>query len=466
MDHNVNYNIPATTLPLEIIDTIIDELHDEPVCLENCSLVSKKFVSRAQKHLFSTIRLIFPEKPTRHVALGLLGAFIDNPGLARHVQNLYLERYFEGVWDVALNDYRRITDEVLPRLFGNISSLKVFSLRGGLTGYPYMPQWRESNHLGCLSPTLIAALFRMLQTNKVAELSIQCISNFPVGLIPMTCPHLTRFLLDSLDSDHPLDHAVIYGSHLTSGDGTSSHSVLPNSRLDALQIDGGSGAAARTLYHASCSPSRLTLYHLRELVLRSKSDSMREVAADIIANAATSLETFHWDYNYDNQFEEFENGLVDLGMTTGLRFFRVAFYHDQYSEPFHLLWVSQTLAAIKGHNHLQEVVIALSYSLYEVHGDEWNECEDWASSFDQLLTGPGFGQLRRVAIRLRFYDFEGEDPPATDCAYVTKLLEEKLPLLRDSGLLSIWSATDSEGLMDGYLDFVNNDGWNATDEIV
>ena len=42
-------------LPAEILDYIIDYLHNEEVTLRNCCLVSKSWVPRARKHLFDDI---------------------------------------------------------------------------------------------------------------------------------------------------------------------------------------------------------------------------------------------------------------------------------------------------------------------------------------------------------------------------------------------------------------------------
>jgi hypothetical protein len=43
------------SLPQEILDLIIDRLHDKPATLKACCLVSKAWVQRAQKHLFIRI---------------------------------------------------------------------------------------------------------------------------------------------------------------------------------------------------------------------------------------------------------------------------------------------------------------------------------------------------------------------------------------------------------------------------
>ena len=47
----------SCTLPPEILDLIIDHLHDEPATLKICCVVSKPWVPRARKHLFADIEL-------------------------------------------------------------------------------------------------------------------------------------------------------------------------------------------------------------------------------------------------------------------------------------------------------------------------------------------------------------------------------------------------------------------------
>ena len=48
--------MPNTRLPQEILDHIVDLLHDKPETLKRCCLVSRSWVARARKHLFADIR--------------------------------------------------------------------------------------------------------------------------------------------------------------------------------------------------------------------------------------------------------------------------------------------------------------------------------------------------------------------------------------------------------------------------
>ena len=45
-------------LPAEILDYIIDHLHDTEDALRNCSLVSKSWIPRTRTHLFADVKLI------------------------------------------------------------------------------------------------------------------------------------------------------------------------------------------------------------------------------------------------------------------------------------------------------------------------------------------------------------------------------------------------------------------------
>ena len=46
----------SPSLPPEILDHIIDSLHDDPKTRRNCCLVAKSWIPRTRKHLFSYIR--------------------------------------------------------------------------------------------------------------------------------------------------------------------------------------------------------------------------------------------------------------------------------------------------------------------------------------------------------------------------------------------------------------------------
>ena len=52
------------SLPSEILDIIVDHLHDEPTALKACCLVSKSWVPRTQRHLFDSVEFLSKSGPT------------------------------------------------------------------------------------------------------------------------------------------------------------------------------------------------------------------------------------------------------------------------------------------------------------------------------------------------------------------------------------------------------------------
>ncbi|RDB26581.1 hypothetical protein Hypma_005656 [Hypsizygus marmoreus] len=443
MEHTApaDHPIVRIVLPLEIVDAIIDELHDDPDSLKHCSLVSRQFVSRSQKHLFSFIEFVFPKKPMRahHPAQRMLDIFRNNPGLARNVNHLHLKSYFEGFWDERAQEYCRVADETLPGLFICLNVLQTFSIDGawGLTNSRDLT---DKRHLNDISPHLTSALFQMFRSTDVADITIENITNFPLGHIASTCPHLKRLSIGDIDSFYPLDDAIIYGSHLTFEDNVHEKLALSTpGRLMTLQIDDRSVHAMEKLYAYTMLPhSHLTLSHVRELTLHGHKLSMREVAATVITDAASSLEEFSWDHNYHVVFADFRYEPINFGKTTRLRILRFAFVHDARFEPIQLFWVSQVLTATRGHNNLEEIILVLNVDLDDVHDDQWRECTEWAPSFDSLLTSPGFDHLRRVSFFIHFTEVDLEGPlPMDEYVTINERLEQRLPRLQEAGLLTV-----------------------------
>ncbi|RDB15525.1 hypothetical protein Hypma_004265 [Hypsizygus marmoreus] len=441
-DDSISTGARRTELPNEVIHIIIDQLQDEESYLKMCSLVSKQFVSRAQKHLFCTIELLFPQRFTHHPARALLDIFDINPSLARHVENLDIVDYFEGVWDSRRQEYHKMVDEILPRLFRHFLCLRSFSL----VGAPALTRSVTSTdrkHLHDLSPHLMSALFQMFRSNKVTDIALESITNFPMDHLASTCPHLQRLSLESLDSFSSLDTAVLYGNLV------EIQTQAANRGLQALKFDDGSALAAQKLCEGASRPgSCLTLAHLQSLVLHGHSESMREAAAQIIVDAASFLEEFHWDHNFHVVFADFHSTPIDLGVTMNLRVLRWAGVHAGDEQPDHLYWIYESLSGIQEHNRLEEIVIVLFCHLSDIQESEWGESADWAASFDSLLASPKFGFLRRVVIFVDFSNIEDRDPlPTEEYVRIDKCLEDRLPLLRERGVLSIdWIVSDgSEG---------------------
>ena len=53
-----------SNLPCEILDHIVDLLHDSQTPLRNCCLVSKPWVARTRRHLFAEVEFQTAESPS------------------------------------------------------------------------------------------------------------------------------------------------------------------------------------------------------------------------------------------------------------------------------------------------------------------------------------------------------------------------------------------------------------------
>ncbi|KAJ7726716.1 hypothetical protein DFH07DRAFT_236345 [Mycena maculata] len=82
-------------IPQELVDKIIDEIHESPSSLQSCALVAHSFLSQSQMHLFARMELKenSPSSPRRFSDL-----ISASPHLALHVRSLDLECHSEN-WE-------------------------------------------------------------------------------------------------------------------------------------------------------------------------------------------------------------------------------------------------------------------------------------------------------------------------------------------------------------------------------
>ena len=72
-----------SSLPPELLDLVVDHLHDEPIALAACCLVSKSWVPRARRHLFA--RVDFNGRTTTRSIESWMRAFPDPSNSPAHL---------------------------------------------------------------------------------------------------------------------------------------------------------------------------------------------------------------------------------------------------------------------------------------------------------------------------------------------------------------------------------------------
>ena len=176
-------------LPPEILDLVVDNLHDQPTTLEACCVVSKSWIPRARRHLFAHVEL-----NTFGPSIGLWMTVFPDPlnSPAHYTRTLTVTGLrFEAGTD----------DEVTPwlRAFYNVVDLRVETLG-----------WSDPELFRGLSPnirslrlvapmTRPSAMFGLIYSFPLLEdLTLLSLSSEPGDdgwVIPSTLPTPTRSLL-------------------------------------------------------------------------------------------------------------------------------------------------------------------------------------------------------------------------------------------------------------------------------
>ena len=150
-------------LPPELLDLIVDNLHDEQTTLQACCLVSKSWIPRARKHLFAHIWF----HPTYRPMIQSWKRTFPDPSNspAHHVSSLFLRGVRTsglgdpdvGPWIRSFNRVRTLRAELKSVMLDQVSLVQLHgfsptlkSLRLGLTNIPLS----EVFNLVCSFPLL------------------------------------------------------------------------------------------------------------------------------------------------------------------------------------------------------------------------------------------------------------------------------------------------------------------------
>lgn len=160
-------------IPQELIDLIIDFNHGDKQTLRACSLTSRAFVAPSQFHLFSRIKLILSDSPTREaIPWNLLGhtfqKFHAMISVSPHIASLVtsLEVYFDTTY------YRRaIVDTTnVVAVFKSLTSLKRYVVSAGF----------DSIDLAfCEDDSLSRAIFNEVLSVGLVELCLDGVEAIP-----------------------------------------------------------------------------------------------------------------------------------------------------------------------------------------------------------------------------------------------------------------------------------------------
>ena len=179
------------SLPPEILDLIVDNLHDQLVTLKACCLVSKSWVPRSRSHIFAHIEL------SLRFIRSWMKAFPDPSNTPiHHTRNLHLRIRNLGVLPIKvcarICSFRRIQELSVSNFgWGELHSVSFVQLRG-------LSPTLKSLHLSTSAGTPISDIVYLICSfPSLKDLSLHSVreSDTDVWAAPPTSPNFTGFLL-------------------------------------------------------------------------------------------------------------------------------------------------------------------------------------------------------------------------------------------------------------------------------
>ncbi|RDB26577.1 hypothetical protein Hypma_005652 [Hypsizygus marmoreus] len=450
--------IHSLPVPVEIVELIIDELHDDTYTLKHCALVARAFRRCSQKHLYRYLAIKFSNHPTPdHEARGLLDALTEHPHLARSVRHLRIWNYLEGFFDPGAKRWVQITDDILIRIFQKLPSLcfLAFSASQMMYDFSVHPPQISWSHL---SPPLVLALTTMLRSSPITSIIIQGFTHLPITDIAINSLHLERLSLSYTDTpltwDDDDDSWLIPDLEIPIPlEATASNTTGDKNFLESLTMDDYSVLTVHELCRSAVLPhSKLSLLHLREVVVHNSTRYMADLPDRIMEIASGSLETLCWkcpDYTW---YTERHVEIDAPAIPPEIRSLRLLFDHFHGVTPHHMSYVCEALEEIAGGNKLEEILLVLGMEAPSDQNDVWCESVDWTAWFDELLTGVNeFPHMRRVTIFIQHPSLceHSQCVPVARYDEINRRLERMLCLLHARGTLSVqWMVAAVEESMD------------------
>ena len=198
----------SLSLPPEILDLIIDHLHDEPTTLRACCLVSKSWIPRARIHFFNRVEF----HSTGPTIESWTEAFPDpSNSPAHYTRSLHLNNF--NTVTVAISDARPWVHS-----FNNIIDLQVVTVglsdhRISFTQFHGLSPTLKSLHLfysfALLSEVLdFICSFPLLEDLSLCSVRFRAIDNADKWNDPSTSPKFTGSLLLS-GSNHIITRKLL-----------------------------------------------------------------------------------------------------------------------------------------------------------------------------------------------------------------------------------------------------------------
>lgn len=183
----------TSALPQELIDDIVDHLHDNPSALGVCSLTNPIFLDAARTHLFRAVSLS-PFRGAAKRCAQLEDLLANDPALTRYIQHLRL------VEDSSIASAWLRAEVSLPSLLRRLADAR--SLAG-----LYIHGPTSSSIVWNVLPVVTqAALIDIISSPSMRTLRLERVTNLPYQLLHSIGPFISQmvFLQSTLEEDSEL----------------------------------------------------------------------------------------------------------------------------------------------------------------------------------------------------------------------------------------------------------------------
>ncbi|RDB18967.1 hypothetical protein Hypma_014413 [Hypsizygus marmoreus] len=273
---------PSTGLPQELLDKIIDDLHDEPEALKHCALASNLLLRRSQSHLFFTIRVFHPKDSSR-----LLAVLKNKCHIYQHIREL-----------VICKDERGSRDLDLIHVLRMLASLELLAIQGDYI------KWHR-----LFTKETTDALIHLVRQPSVTTLRISGVLLVPFGFLAVH-KHLSSLHLHF--SILAFTHTLPLVSKMT----TDSFEVTP---WDTLSVMDATTLAALTRSNALFSKIKvLSFYNAKVL---------GHLALAVMQASCLTLEVITIRQAYSRTAASDQTNLYMVNFSTMPNLRRIAFHY-------------------------------------------------------------------------------------------------------------------------------------------
>ncbi|KAH6906540.1 hypothetical protein BKA70DRAFT_1287952 [Coprinopsis sp. MPI-PUGE-AT-0042] len=363
-------------LPQELVDHVVDHLHDDTATLRSCSRVSKAWLPTSRYHLFSRVTLqawngngvdTFPSERCKQ----LLALIERAPEIANHIRELDI---CEGSpLHLANPDTHPTTwvtsEPALISIFKKLRNLRRLEISSATTFY-----WKT---MPAAFQNALCSLLATSSSLTYLKLHAWCFPNFTsLAILLSHCKSLTGFSLSSttVGDDDLIEQRL--GCVIEEGDGCD---VIHSAKLDLLTLD---YVTFRYLdYWLFGETPMVDVSSLREL--RVSHFSNLDPIERLLGAVSSSLEHLHLKPG------QWRVRPLDLSFTTTLRSLRLTL-----DEPDTAMdWALTLLSCLKSAAACVIERIALEFFV------DIKKLEGW-DTLDALLTQPEFSSLKHVELGL------------------------------------------------------------------